>query len=69
MKILNGDRSQFLEDEFPDYKLYNISQSIFSNSQSVSKSLMYQFILKQLMTDDYDSMNKQGYSVLDEFLK
>ena len=68
MKILDGDRTLFLLDKFPEYDLYNIQKSIFLNDDSISKSLLFQEIGKQLLTDDYNTLEKEGESVLDNLL-
>ena len=68
MKIIGG-RESFLNEDFPEYKLYNIQQAIFLNDNSVSKSLLFQEIGKQLLTDDYKTLQKDGKSILDILLK
>ena len=61
------DRSLFLEDTFPNYKLYNISDAI-QYGPSIGKALVFEQLFKQLMTDSYNSLEKEGHSIIDDLL-
>lgn len=48
-----------------EYEINNVKQSIFFNSNSISKSLMFELVNKQLLSDELDSLRKNGSSILD----
>ena len=70
--IENGnDKTIFKESKtFPKYALMNITEGIQLGSLSPSKSLMFEQIQKQIMTDSYNNVfGKDGKSSLDIFFE
>lgn len=66
--LVSQDRTEFLNDEFPEYKMYNISNAIQFGSRSVGKTLVFEQVYKQLMTDSYDTLKKKSSSVIDQLV-
>lgn len=62
--FINNNREE-LKEKFPDYKIYNISDSIQYGSKSIGKTLAFEYIYKQLTTDCFDSLNKKENSLID----
>ena len=63
------DRTEFRKVNLQySYKMLNVSDAILQ-SNSVSKSLSYQFIYKQLMTESYSLFRKNGTSEFDTFMQ
>lgn len=68
----NGnDKSIFAtKEEFPTYKIMNITEGIHLGCNSPSKSLMFEQVQKQLMTDSFNNVfGKNGESSLDLFFE
>jgi len=70
MVLTNGKTRADFRDEDADVEieLNNVKQSIFYNSNSISKSLMFEMVNKQLLTDELNTFNKDGSSILDPLL-
>lgn len=69
IKVILG-RKEFKEsEEFPNTKLYIVSDAVHYLSESVSKPLLFEHIKKHFTTDIYDSLDKEGTSSYDELLK
>lgn len=70
MMKMKNDRTDFATmTEMPEYKLYNISDSIHYSSESAGKPLLFEYIKKHLTTDAYETLNKTGTSVMDILLE
>ena len=68
--LFNNDRTILKEsEEFPEYTIYNISNAIQFGSESVSKTLAFEQIYKQLMTDSYGTLGKNKKSIIDYLIK
>lgn len=66
--LYNQDRSEFLNEDFPEYTIYNISNAVQFGSRSVGKTLVFEQVYKQLMTDSYDTMSKNSSSIIDKLV-
>ena len=53
----------------PEYNIYNISDSVQYGKNSPSKSLIFEYIRKQILTDSFGTFQKTGSSVYDVLLK
>lgn len=62
------DRESFLEEEFPEYNLYRITDGIL-HSDSLSKGLLFEQIYKQLTTNYFGTYDKVNPSIFDDFIK
>lgn len=65
--IVDGGRQEFNKEEYPKYSLYKIKDAILRGN-SLSKSLTFEELLKQLSTLEFDIFNKNGDSLLDGLL-
>ena len=70
MMHFTGSREELAtEDIMPEYNIYNISDSVQYGKNSPSKSLIFEYIRKQILTDSFGTFQKTGSSVYDVLLK
>ncbi|AMS01238.1 DNA-directed RNA polymerase beta' subunit [Bacillus phage AR9] len=67
MKLDDSDRTQFKNDKMPDYEIFRITDANLKGD-SLSRSLLFEQVKKQLTTLDYDTFNKTKSSILDKLL-
>ncbi len=61
------DRSALTEDPDVEYTVKNITDSILYNN-SITKSLAFQYVHKQIASDTYGTLQKDGTSMFDNYM-
>lgn len=67
LKLYNNDRTLFQEENMPEYEMLRITDANLKGD-SLSRSLLFEQIKKQLTTLDYGTFDKKKESILDKLL-